>query len=246
MKITICLIFSILILSRDLIANDDIYLKKVCNDFNDLNTKVRDGLIIEEEAKRKFREILEEIHEIYIKSSKTENKNTKWVFPVEGYGKNSIGGTNGEGYIPTSYDYFDGNRHKGHPAHDIFIHDRDFNCLDDNTNERVNVLSASTGIVVSLEKSWKTTSNLRGGKYIWIFEPVQNQLFYYAHNDSILVNIGDIVESGITIAFVGRTGLNAYKKISPTHLHFMLLSIDDLYLPKPLNCYNLLLESLIR
>jgi peptidoglycan LD-endopeptidase LytH len=227
-----------------LLGNEKQDLLRACNDFDILNSKVRDGIIVKELAERNFVTLIINIKKLYNLRCKTIKY--KWSFPVEGYGKKSIGGTNGEGYKPGGYNYFDGNKHKGHPAHDIFIYDTDFNCIDDKTNKKVNVLSASTGIVVALEKSWSNTSYLRGGKYVWVYEPIDNNLFYYAHNDSLFVNIGDFVESGTPIAFVGRSGLNANKKRSPTHLHFMVLKLEDSYLPKPINSYELLLESIKR
>ena len=53
--------------------------------------------------------------------------------------------------------------------------------------------------------------------------------------------IGDIVKSGDIIATVGRTGLNAYKKRSPTHLHMMQLSLAKDGLPKAVDFYKDLL-----
>jgi murein DD-endopeptidase MepM/ murein hydrolase activator NlpD len=58
-----------------------------------------------------------------------------------------------------------------------------------------------------------------------------------------MVNIGDIVKPRQVIATVGRTGLNAFKKRSPTHLHFMVLKLDTNFYPTPINSYNLLLKS---
>jgi len=98
--------------------------------------------------------------------------------------------------------------------------------------------STEAGVVVAMETSWDTSSIQRGGKYIWIYEPTTNCLFYYAHNSSVLVQVGDIVKPGNVIATVGRTGLNAHKKRSPTHLHFMELQLDKSFYPKPVNCYD--------
>ncbi len=85
----------------------------------------------------------------------------------------------------------------------------------------------SSGVVVSLDKDWDSNSDLRGGKYIIIYDTYSNALFYYAHNNLVSVNVGDIVKPGDKIAEVGRSGLNAYKKRSPTHLHISFFLVDE-------------------
>jgi len=207
--------------------------------FDSVNTVVRDNKIDKAQALKKLQTILPELRAAY----KNEPKEEKWIFPVEGYTPKSIGGTHGEGYIPKGYDYFDGNKHGGHPAHDIFINDKNQDCKDDKTGQLVNVRSVSNGIVVALEKSWDNASHLRGGKYIYIYNPNENVLFYYAHNNEVLVNIGQIINVGDTIATVGRTGLNAFKKRSPTHLHFMKLELDSEFYPKSVDTYMDFLHS---
>jgi len=147
-------------------------------------------------------------------------------FPVQAYGAESIGGTNGSGYNANGYDWFDGYTSKGHPGHDIFIHDRDQDSLDDRTGQPVNVLSISNGIVVAYSADWNADSHLRGGRYVYIYSPADGGLFYYAHARSVLVRPGDVVTAGQPIATVGRSGRNAVAPRSPTHLHVMFLSVD--------------------
>ena len=166
------------------------------------------------------------------------------IFPIAGYGPKSIGGRNGNGYIASGYDYFDGNKHGGHPAHDIFVLDKNQDDLEDTTNKPIKVLSASGGIVVACAPNWDVKSDLRGGKYIFIYDPPSNGLFYYAHNREIFVTPGKIVKPGDEIAAVGRSGKSAYEKRSPTHLHFMYFVIKDGY-PKPENPYQALLKARI-
>jgi|WetSurMetagenome_2_1015567.scaffolds.fasta_scaffold184142_1 peptidoglycan LD-endopeptidase LytH len=213
----------------------------VCVEFNGVNTKVRDGEISKEDARQKILELIPKINTYFINNGGKEYTSDDWVFPLKGYGSNAIGGKNGSGYNAKGYDYYDGNKHGGHPAQDIFIHDRDLNCLDDNTDDPVDVLSMSSGVVVALEKSWNESSDLRGGKYIWIYDTYSDGLFYYAHNRNVVVNVGDIVKPGDKIAEVGRSGLNAYKKRSPTHLHITYLEINNGKL-NPVNLYDDLLN----
>ncbi|HPE58130.1 MAG TPA: M23 family metallopeptidase [Bacteroidales bacterium] len=214
-----------------------------CCSFNDLNTKIRDGKIKQDSAVILFKNLIPQIRSLYYSKGGTDFNSGFWIFPVQGYSESSIGGTNGSGYIADHYNYFDGNKHKGHPAHDIFIFDRNQDCLDDRSGKQVNVLSISGGIVIAVENQWDTLSDLRGGKYIWIYEPISNSLFYYAHNSEIFVHLGDLVKPGDTISTVGRTGLNAHKKRSPTHLHLMQLGIDGNFCPIHINCYESLIKS---
>jgi len=216
-----------------------------CDEFNELNTKVRDGLISRDEAQNEIQELLPKIKEYFTQNGGTEITDKDWVFPLRGYTSASIGGVNGSGYVSKGYDFFDGNKHGGHPAHDIFIHDRNQDDLDDNTGKPVDILSVSNGIVIACEPDWDPASVLRGGKYIYIYDPSYEGIFYYAHNSGIFVKPGDIVKAGDKIAECGRTGLNAYKKRSPTHLHLMFLQVEDGY-PKPKNIYNELLYAKTR
>lgn len=218
--------------------NTSFVVADTCIDFNYLNTKIRDGLISKQEALKQIQTLLPQIKKYFYKHGGQDIGKSNWIFPVQGYSSMKIGGTNGSGYISLGYDYFDGNKHGGHPAHDIFITDKNQDCIDDISKKSVNVLSMTAGIVIATETLWDTTSNLRGGKYIWIYEPNSNSFFYYAHNSKIFVQPCDIVNVGDTIAAVGRTGLNAFKKRSPTHLHIMQLKLDSTDYPKPVDCYK--------
>lgn len=157
-------------------------------------------------------------------------------FPLMGYGPNAIGGRNGNGYRIEGYDFFDGNRHKGHPGHDIFIRDRNQDGLDDTTGKPVLVIAASSGITVSIHLGWAPSSPVRGGNYVWVYDPLTGRYFYYAHLSDVLVGVGQIISKGEPLGTVGRTGVNAYKKRSPTHLHFTVHESRDGY-PRPVNPY---------
>lgn len=214
-------------------------------EFAKLNTLIRDNQILKEEARSQIRQLIPKIKEYFKNQGGVESNDQGWIFPLQGYSSSAIGGVNGSGYTSQGYDYFDGNRHGGHPAHDIFIHDRNQDGLDDITKNPVNVLSMINGVVVAAEPNWDTESTLRGGKYIYIYDPSTDGLFYYAHNSEIFVKPGDMVKAGDVIAHVGRTGLNAYKQRSPTHLHIMYLYVDDGY-PKPYDIYDDLVNAKTR
>jgi murein DD-endopeptidase MepM/ murein hydrolase activator NlpD len=158
-------------------------------------------------------------------------------FPVKGYGLRSIGGRNGEGYRPAGYEFLGGNRHKGHPAQDIFIADRDQDGMDDRTGRPAEVLALADGVVLASFAQWapdEDRRHIRGGNYLWIYHPALRAISYYAHLGDIRVSPGDRVAGGAAVATLGRTGTNAYPARSPTHLHVMLLRAGDMTPVNPL------------
>lgn len=211
------------------------------NEWHLLYLKIRDGVISKQEAQPQLRSLEILLKEFYLKhSNKREEKSI--CFPLEGYHANAIGGKEGSGYRAEGYDFFDGNRHKGHPGHDIFVRDKDQDGLDDVTKKPVNVISASSGIVVSIKLDWTPSSSIRGGNYLWIYEPIEGRYYYYAHLIGIIVKIGQIVIRGEHLGTVGRTGKNAYPKRSPTHLHFTVhRSVEGD--PKAINPYMELIKG---
>ena len=201
-----------------------------------LYPKIRDGLISKEEARAKLKELECLLKEFYSKTGKSK-KDDHLCFPLKGYDFHSIGGEEGSGYQIKDYDFLDGNQHKGHPGHDIFIRDKNQDGLDDRTGRPVEVISTSSGIVVSINFNWDASSPIRGGNYIWVYESIESRYFYYAHLDKIFVKVGQAVFKGEQLGTVGRTGVNAYPKRSPTHLHFTVHQSIDGY-PTPINPYK--------
>jgi len=176
------------------------------------------------------------------------DRDSVWVFPVQGYSLASVGkggfrpGIRYGGSSIQGYDFFDGNRHGGHPAYDIFIRDRNRDCRDDRTGSEVPVVAPTRLVVLSVEKAWKPGSALRGGRYLWALAADSDLLLYFAHLDSLIANPGDTVAAGGVLAFVGRTGKNAYASRSPTHLHFMALKVGN-GVPEQYDYYRLLPRS---
>ena len=205
-------------------------------EWNLLYPKIRDRLISREEARAKLN-----VLEIQLRDNGSKyrrgGREEKLAFPLKGYTSHSIGGKGGSGYQPRGYDFFDGNDHRGHPGHDLFIFDKNQDGIDDKTGKPVEVISASPGIVVSTNGGWQPSSPIRGGNYVWVFDPVTGRYFYYAHLEEIYVAVGQIISRGATLATVGRTGLNACPSRSPTHLHFTVHQSADGY-PKPINPYR--------
>jgi peptidoglycan LD-endopeptidase LytH len=233
-------LFLIIFLSFSLPAQAQDSLQIYTEQFNQLYKKIRDNTLLPDSAKSQFQSIISKIREFYPDSLAKDT--TQWVFPLRGYNASYLGGKEGSGYISGTYNYFDGVKSTGHPAHDIFINDRNQDCLDDNTGLSVEVLSVAAGIVIATETEWQATSPLRGGLYIWIYNAHLEALFYYAHQQKIEIKVGDWVKRGQKIGEVGRTGRNAFKKRSPTHLHFMQMKIEN-KLPIPQNPYQFLLKA---
>lgn len=238
--ITFFLVVSISFKNQDSTSVD---LVNVCQNFNDLNTAILTNSINKKSAQLLFKFQLQLIHQTYKKQVGFDTNSNQFVFPLQGYNSNAIGGKNGNGYVPAGFNYFDGNNHKGHAAHDIFIHDKNQDELDDKTLKSVNILAMSSGVVIALSQKWDATSTIRGGKFIYVYNPTLNLIYYYAHCKDIKVKIGDTIKPKQLIATVGRTGLNAFKKRSPTHLHFMVLKLDANFYPNPINSYDFLLKS---
>lgn len=198
-----------------------------CSAFNAFNSLIRDGQISKNVARSELPAKLAGISDEYHLRGGRNYSSTEWIFPVAGHDSRAIDNGKKHGFVPGGYDFFSGNRHGGHPAYDIFIRDRNQDSRDDRTGKPVDVLSMTGGIVVALENEWQQESRLRGGKYLWIYDPANNLLVYYAHNEELFVGLGDMVKPGDLLATVGRSGLNAARKRSPTHLHFSVLRIRN-------------------
>jgi hypothetical protein len=195
--------------------------------YNELNTAIRDNMIDRSAARRELRSLLDEVREEYLRSGGRPFPASAWAFPLEGYDARAIGGGRRHGYSERGYNFYSGNRHGGHPSYDIFIRDRNRDSLDDRSGKPVKVLSLTGGVVVALEQEWKTGSRLRGGKYLWVYDPASDLLVYYAHNAELSVKLGGIVRPGDVLGTVGRSGYNAAKKRSPTHLHLTVVRVGD-------------------
>jgi hypothetical protein len=197
-----------------------------CLAFDRLDKQIRDGALGRSEAESRFSRLIAELDALPDNATPGHTP-PPWQFPLRGYTLTECGIAAAQGFVASGYDYFDGNRHGGHPSYDLFIHDRNQDSLDDRTEQPVTIVAVTGGIVVAAETTWDENSSLRGGKYLWIYNPAEQLLVYYAHNRDLLVTVGDRVEPGTPIATVGRSGLNAAKRRSPTHLHLTVLKIRN-------------------
>lgn len=194
--------------------------------------EVRDGTTSKKDALERFPSIVRNLRELCA-DRVVNRKEEKWVFPLSGYDRNSVGQG---GFKPDirygsspikGYDFFDGNRHGGHPAYDIFIVDKDQDSRDDRTKNAVEVLAPVDLLILSFHSAWSSDSPIRGGNYLWAYDPSSDRLFYFAHMDQMIAKPGNFVSAGDVLGTLGRTGKAAAEKRSPTHLHFMVLQIEN-------------------
>lgn len=209
-----------------------------CQRWNELQIFIRDGLIDPSRAKEEMVRLHGELVSLFWAR---DFNFWKRAFPVEGYSSKDIGGR-GNGFVAKGYNFYDGNRHLGHPAHDIFIRDKDQDSRDDRTGKKVGVRAFASGVVVGINEGWRPGSQIRGGNYLWIMSPRRELYCYYAHLEDIRVGLCNWVEAGEVVGTVGRTGKNAFPGRSPTHLHFMCLEFKDGEM-KPIDTYPELLKA---
>ncbi len=218
-----------------------------CVDYDILDKQIRDGAIAKAEAARRFSELIPQLdrHAAGSCPPRRADGEPSWVFPVDRARLRDIGGRSGSGYQPGGYNFFDGNRHHGHPAHDIFIHDENQDERDDTSGKPVPVRSVLPGIVIALESNWEAVSPLRGGRYVVVYHPASSELFCYAHLARISVRVGQCVDRGGVLGEVGRSGKSAARKRSPTHLHLTRLRIIN-GRPVPEDAYPELVRAIRR
>jgi peptidoglycan LD-endopeptidase LytH len=228
--------FNFLVFQRDSTHVSFKQYQSVLQGYKQLLVDIREYKLTPEKAREQFQEMML----IMKKSFPTAHYDSTQVslcFPLLGFDYRAVGGY-GKGYIPKGYDLFDQSKKGSHPAHDIFMKDRNQDCRDDRTDDYVSVLSVSNGVVIATENGWQTGSEYRGGNYIWIYDTTTGGLWYYAHQREIFVKTGQVVRAGQKIALVGRTGFNAAMPRSDTHLHLTYLRIDEDGNPFPVNTYG--------
>lgn len=216
--------------------------------FQELNRAIREQRIAPDSAQIQFQHIVGQLRELsqnyktQFKCDSAQIDSIQFVFPVRNYTPQQIGG-HGIGYRPNRFNLFDHSIQGSHPAHDIFVFDRNQDSQDDRTKQPIDVLTMHSGIVIATEANWQPESMYRGGNFVWIYDPCLDGLFYYAHHSKVVVEVGQYVVSGEKIAEIGRTGLNAAKPRSSTHLHLMYLQLTPEGLPTPLDTYDWLTEA---
>jgi murein DD-endopeptidase MepM/ murein hydrolase activator NlpD len=120
------------------------------------------------------------------------------------------------------------------PLDNLDWRDAEYNhedALDLFTEEGSPIYSISGGIVVLAENGWRmgdkmSTSSMRGGNTIIIFNPQEESFYRYAHLQKTIIEAGTILPSGTRIGTVGHTGINASKRGHGGHLHLEMNRYD--------------------
>lgn len=231
--------------SQDVAADPVDPLMETCNRFQALYQSIGDSSITPDSASLAFRKLFLDIRKLTVPFEEQCREDLKkgYVFPVRGYDPRiSIGGK-GKGYRPTGFDFFDSRVRKSHPAHDLFIRDRNNDAIDDVMCQEVDILAFTAGFVLGTKENWIPESQWRGGNYVWVYNPALNALLYYAHFKTVNIQPGQWIKAGDVLGKMGRTGFNAQMPRSTTHLHFMYLNITEEGLPEPYNPYQQLLNG---
>jgi len=103
--------------------------------------------------------------------------------------------------------------------------------LDMFVDEGTPVEAAAGGLVIEAETGWKaedpfSTSAIRGGNEVIVYDPAGNRFYRYCHLDAVLVGVGQAVERGDYLGTVGHTGYNAVLPGHGQHLHFEINRVD--------------------
>jgi hypothetical protein len=126
----------------------------MCQRFQQLYTQIREETVLPDSARKLFSDIMfglrgkfQTAEPFRIDSVRRDSllRSGYFSFPLRNYTSNAIGGTHGEGYRAKGFDLFDYNVRGSHPAQDIFIADRNQDCIDDNTDRPADVLAMTSG-----------------------------------------------------------------------------------------------------
>jgi len=118
----------------------------VINGYKQLLVDIREYKLSPQQARERFQEMMLVMKKAH-PNARYDSTQVSICFPLMGFDFRAVGGY-GKGYIPRGYDLFDQAKKGSHPAHDIFMKDKDQDCRDDRTGDYVPVLSTTDGIVM--------------------------------------------------------------------------------------------------
>src|SRR6478735_9156066 len=120
---------NLLIYQRDTsaITYDD--YQSAINGYKSLLVDIREYRATPEEARSRFQQIMHIMQEANPTVS-YDSSQVNLFFPLMGFDYRAVGGKNGSGFHAAGYDLFDQNAKGSHPAHDIFIKDKNQDCKD--------------------------------------------------------------------------------------------------------------------
>ena len=210
--------------------------------FEKLLVQIQREEITPEAASKEFSALFRALHTLSPPLDSTARAKYEWAFPLVNKNYSAIGG-GGRGFRPMGFNLFNHRVRGSHPAHDIFIYDRNHDDKEDVSGAYVPVISMGDGLVIATEKNWNDSLQTYGGNYVWMYDFQTGGVWYYAHLREVYVEKAQVVKKGMPLGLVGRTGKNAAAARSDTHLHLMYLEIDEAGAPIPVNTYSLLKEA---
>jgi murein DD-endopeptidase MepM/ murein hydrolase activator NlpD len=193
-----------------------------CLQWEGVEQGLLDGKIEGKEARKRFKELWSQVTIDDLPPAKEGL--WQWDFPVPGYGEDSY---SAQIYSAEKFKYLDGPKFQGHPGVNIYIHDRERKGLDERSGKPAPVVSCTDGVVVSARKFWSDTDPNPLGVYVVILCQDEKRLFYYCNLSKLRVSLGELVDKGQVIGYVGRTGADTVRKNLGTHLRFQVFSFDD-------------------
>lgn len=96
--------------------------------------------------------------------------------------------------------------------------------VDAFAREGAPVYALQGGVVILAESGWSegdlfSTSSPKCGNTVLIYSPENNEFFRYCHLDMVQASPGTALSSGTPIGSVGRSGKNATRQGSASHVH---------------------------
>ena len=213
------------------------YFLEYSSRFEKLLLQIQREEIIPQAASEEFSALFRQLHRLAPPLDSTERANYEWAFPLLNKNYLAIGG-GGRGFRPMGFNLFNHRVRGSHPAHDVFIYDRNHDDKEDFSGEYIPVISVGDGLVIATEKNWIDSLGTYGGNYVWMYDFQTGGVWYYAHLREVSVEKGQVVKKGMQLGFVGRTGKNAAASRSDTHLHLMYLDVNEQGEPLPIDTYT--------
>lgn len=205
--------------------------QSVLSRWNNVDTLIRDRKIPKDDAIDSLSNLVTLTIEYCKNQQLSFTPRNEWVYPMAMFTKISYR-DNGKDFRTDYFDYFEGAEFYGHPAHDVFILDKDSNSIEDSTGKYVYAVAMASGVIITAYDRWRIGDKMRAGNYVNLFDPQGEGVFYYSHLDSVFVKSGDIVRAGEVIGYVGRTGRKAV--FGKTHIHISYYKITNGY-PEPID-----------
>ena len=196
--------------------------REACRLWQDVEQAVWDGTIDRHEARRQFQALWPQI--VVDDVPPQPEGRWQWMFPLPGYSEEDY---SQESYWADNFKFYDGPVHKGHPAINIYIRDYYRKGIDDRTGKPVAVVSAAEGVVVSARKYWTASDSNPLGIYVCVLSQYEKRFFYYCYLSKLKVGLGQLVNKGQVLGWVGRTGAEVNRDHLGTHLRFQVHHFND-------------------